>query len=219
MDYRVNFTVDANYDDAYFRFDEFLKNKSGLSANLTFCYGNNEVDYIVIFKDEQSKTEPMFTTDQLEALSIDELKDICSMLLIDYYEETKEDLVDSLKDISKEVYYRSLYEDTDHWRDLPASFTLYDFYQGNHIKVMLDGDAYKWHKDTLQNLFFETPIALRLQISNEAGEFLDATDALEDAYFDLGGDEYELDREVLMQAINKLYKDKPYYQLVIDACS
>lgn len=219
MTYHASFNTYANYNAANARLDEFLDNKSGLSANLTFSRGNNAVDYIVIFKDEQSKSEPMFTVGELEQMSIDELKDICSMLLIDDYDETKEDLVASLKDISKEVYYLSLYEDTDHWQDLPTSFTLYDFYQGNHIKVMLDDGAYKWDKRTLQDLIFEAPIALRLEISNDAGEFLDSTDALEDAYFDLGGDEYELDREVLMQAINKLYKDKLYHQLVIDACN
>lgn len=113
MTYHASFNTYANYNAANARLDEFLDNKSGLSANLTFSRGNNAVDYIVIFKDEQSKSEPMFTTDQLEAMSIDELKDICSMLLIDDYDETKEDLVASLKDISKEVYYFSLYEDTD----------------------------------------------------------------------------------------------------------
>lgn len=219
MAYYASFNTYANYNVANARLNEFLDNKNGLSANLRFSRGNNGVDYIVIFKNERSKSEPMFTVDALEAMNMDGLKDICSMLLIDYYEETKEDLVDSLKDISKEVYYRSVYEDTDHWRDLPASFTLSDLYQGNHIKVVLDDGAYKWDKRTLQDLFFETPISLRLEISNDAGEFLDDTDALEAAYFELGGDEYELDRDVLMQAIDKLYKNKPYYQLVIDSCT
>lgn len=40
MAYHANFTTDANYDDANARLDEFLDNKSGLSANLTFSRGN-----------------------------------------------------------------------------------------------------------------------------------------------------------------------------------
>lgn len=68
-------------------------------------------------------------------------------------------------------------------------------------------------------LIFETPISLQLKIRNEAGELLDDQYALENAYFELGGDEYSLDNDVLLKAIDKLYKDKPYYQLVIDACT
>ena len=219
MSYYVSFDAYPNYDVGNIRLDEFLDNKSGLSANLIFSHWNYEVDFIVIFKNEQSKSEPMFTTDDLEAMSVDELENICSMLLIDDYDETKEDLVENLKDISKEVYYRSVYEDTDHWRDLPANFTLLDLFKGNHIKVVLDDGAHKWDKTTLQNLFFETPISLQLKISNEAGELLEDQYALENAYFELSGDEYSLDNDVLLKAIDKLYKDKPYYQLVIDSCT
>ncbi len=146
----------------------------------------------------------MFTTDELEAMSVDELKNICSMLLIDDYDGTKEDLVENLKDISKEVYYRSVYENTDHWRDLQANFTLLDLFKENHIKVVLDDGAHKWDKTTLQNLIFEAPISLQLKISNEAGELLDDQYALDNAYFELGGDEYSLDNDVLLKAIDKL---------------
>ncbi len=46
----VSFNAYPDYDIGNIRLYEFLDNKSGLSANLTFSRGDYEVDYIVIFK-------------------------------------------------------------------------------------------------------------------------------------------------------------------------
>lgn len=218
MTHIAKLTISTDYELSRLHISNFLNNQSGLSANLIFSRGNNTVDYIVIFKDEESKHSPMFTVGQLKKMTKDELEYLRSMLFVHhYFDATKDDLIDELKNVSRKSYYQCVYENTDHWHELQSNFTLYDFYRGDSVKVLLDDGAHPWEKQELQNLFFEPLIGIRLEVLDASGEPITDEYALEQAYFDLGGGEYELDAHILKQAIDKLYKDEPFYQDVLDA--
>ena len=122
--------------------------------------------YMVILPDGVDKYNAHYTVSQLRKmrkLQLQELCDLYNYTWHDYY--TKADLIDSLIDVSHNLYFETYYQETS-WRDLDESFVVRGHCQGDYIKVL----NYKHNdfcEEYLTNVFFNTPVSATFESGDD----------------------------------------------------
>lgn len=176
-------------DSAQWLVQDFLKNASGYSANQAF-YNRNGLAYLVIYKNEQQKQTPVYTKTALRKMRKDDLMEIAFDYCINNYSRcTKAELVEWLHtQLTWEAYHEAKFE-SERWCDLDCDYILRGFSQGDSTKVYLMPGAFEWDKGDLENLLYDSPIRVEVD-----GEPLDS-------YYDLVGDDYNLEVATLKKAI------------------
>lgn len=171
--------------------------KTDLEYNnqLLMFRGRNGVDYVVL-ADDLSK--PYYKKSELSKMKKSELIDlICDLGFYINGSCTKSDLITEIIGLADIEYYYTKHHENRRWHDLECDFTVYGHCQGDAIKVIiLSGDLKRNTKETLTNLFYDTPI------NHGKIEFLD-----QEIYLDGYAENfYEWDKEALISNFEKNYK-------------
>jgi hypothetical protein len=172
------YTFDHNafYDirAGYRNFEDF---KTDLKDQAIWFNDRNGLDYVVIFESEKVMQAPYFKISHLRKMKKADLFAMCEKLddhgLYDIEDETKDTLIDRLKNISNEDYYNKHYEKGS-YNALDYDFSVSGYSQGDLFKVKLVGKVESYiTSDYLQNLVYDTPIYCSVSVSLNGEELED----------------------------------------------
>lgn len=204
----IKFDLSVRYDNDLSRiyFEDFV------AQNDVLLLGKRQADYCVIFYDG-TVDKPYFKKSHLVRKSKEEL---CSLafdlgLITGYsWHYKKADVIEILMSVTNKNFYEWHY-DAEYWHDLEQDFTIYGYSQSDYVAVKEVGSKKSFFpRDYLQQVFFDCPIAARLEIYQiECGEFMQ--DSKEELIEEIYLDEYltsiyEYDKDTLIANFEKRYK-------------
>lgn len=204
----IKFDLCVRYDNDLSRiyFEDFV------AQNDVLLLGKRQTDYCVIFHDG-SADKPYFKKSHLVRKSKEELCDLAFGLgLITGYSwhYKKADVVEILMSVTNKNFYEWHYG-SEYWHALEQDFTIPGYSQSDYVAVKQVGSRKAFlPKDYLAQVFFDCPIAARLEIYQIACcEFMQDSEEklIEEIYLDeYLTSIYEYDKGTLIANFEKTYK-------------
>ena len=186
----IKFDLCVRYDNGLSRiyFEDFI------AQNDVLLLGKRQTDYCIVFHDGTAD-KPYFKKSHLVRKSKEELCGLAFGLgsMSGYsHHYRKADVIEILMNVTNRAFYKWHFEN-ENWHDLDHDFLIRGYCQGDVIAVKEVGGCIA-NKEYLQNLFFDSPVFVRLQIFEvEGGEYwhqakrdlvdeIDLTEYLDDVY-------------------------------------
>lgn len=207
--FNVNVTACMDGDMGRVHYDDFQFNTSGRRIQLgdsCLC------DFLVIFGEDESIYDSHYEPAKLRRMKKADLLAEC-LLYEDCFhcgdDFTRADLIDLLENKDHEDYYKALFSE-NLWGDLPCDFQVTGYCQGDVFKVVLHGSAKdEFTEQYLENIFFNTPVSVKVEIANQDDEILD------EKYLSEYVSEYEYyDKDQTVRVLSEAFKDTEYYNAV-----
>lgn len=206
--FKVNLIAQKDGEISSINFDDFLAETEGRRIQL----GERQTDFMVIFGEGESITDSHYKSAKLRRMKKADLLAECQLYEDCFYcgeEFTRADLIDILENKDHEDYYKALFSEKS-WYNLPCDFEVTGYSQGDVFKVVLHGSAKdEFTEEYLQNIFFDTPNYVKVEITNEDDEILN------EVYLSEYVSEYsEFDRDEAIRILSTSFKDTEYYDYV-----
>ena len=152
-------------------------------------------EYIVILPSGVDKYNEHYKVSQLRKMRKGQLQDLCDLYNFTWYDDyTKADLIDSLMDVTHDLYFETYFKETS-WRELDESFVIRGNSQSDYIKVL----NYKHNdfcEEYLTNVFFNTPVSATFESGDDIIDLNDYNDCV-----------YNWDKDSVLNNIKKFKED------------
>ena len=174
---KLNLTacLDGGLSQIYF--DDFQSNMSG---RMLSYYGRNGTEFLVLMGEGLSINDKHYKKSHLNKMKRAELLKECALFEEcfdpEWYnvKETRAELISYLSDKDHEDYYNSLYQSDISWHDLPSTFSVTGYSQGDVFKVLIIGKGIEYiNREFLENIYFGTPFHVHLTIEDQNGDEID----------------------------------------------
>lgn len=176
--FNFELTAYQDHDSSQFWFNDF---KSEIAGRSVWC-GDRQTDFLAILPESESITDSHYKPSKLKRMNKADLLAECLMFEDCFYcseDSTRAELIYLLESKDHEDYYKALYSEKS-WHDLPNTFGVTGYSQGDAIKVLLtDPKSKEFTQGYLQNIFFDAPKFVQLTITDNEGNELEVVDLYE----------------------------------------
>lgn len=231
--YKVVFAFDYDHDHGQRLFEDFVNGNDGRPV---IFENRRRVNQCVIFQNEETCYEPMFTTSALRRMTRGTLLDLFYRIGLgdrELDEYRKADLIEALGEVSKHYFYKTLCESDDGLAEF-YSFTLRGYSSSDICKVAVVGDpafvasfeAGQPARDELFDLFYNAPLYGYVTLSEIDPDCVVLTDSALNEVWTLYADEclsdlYRYNKGEILDAVannipdNADHKDKVLEYLAV----
>ena len=161
--------LDGGLSQIYF--DDF---KGEMFARMLSYSGRNGMEFLVLMGEGLSINDKHYKISHLNKMKRAELLKECALFEEcfdpEWYDvtETRAELISYLSDKDHEDYYNALYRSDISWYDLPSTFEVTGYSQGDVFKVLIIGKGIEYiNSQFLENIYFSTPFSVRLAIEEQ----------------------------------------------------
>ena len=180
---KLNLTACLDGDLSRIYFQDF---QAEMKNRMLSYSGSNGTEFLVLMGEGLSINDKHYKNSHLNKMKRADLLKEC--ILFDecfdpeWYDvtHTRAELISYLSDKDHEDYYNALYKSDISWYDLPSTFEVTGYSQGDVFKVLIIGKGIEYiNSQFLENLYFGTPFNVRLTIEDQNGNEIDIIDLAE----------------------------------------